>query len=296
VPIKDRSSYVWLSRGRLDVEDGAFVMVDGEGVRMQSPVGALTCIFLEPGSVVTHAAIVLAARVGTLLVWTGEGGVRFYAVGQPGGTRAERLMHQAKLAMDADLRLAVVRKMYLLRFGEEPPARRSLDQLRGIEAARVKRSYEILASEHRVKWQRRSYDLASPEASDMPNKCLSAANSCLYGVCEAAILAAGYAPSIGFLHFGKPKSFVYDIGDIVKFDTVTPIAFRVAAQSPSEPERAVRLACRDVFRSSRLLKRLVPLIEDVLTVGGISPPSAPADSLPIAFEDGEASGDVGHRS
>jgi len=90
VPIKDRSSYVWLSRGRLDVEDGAFVMVDGEGVRMQSPVGALTCIFLEPGSVVTHAAIVLAARVGTLLVWTGEGGVRFYAVGQPGGTRAER--------------------------------------------------------------------------------------------------------------------------------------------------------------------------------------------------------------
>ncbi|POZ40390.1 subtype I-E CRISPR-associated endonuclease Cas1, partial [Salmonella enterica] len=33
------------------------------------------------------------------------------------------------------------------------------------------------------------------------------------------ILAAGYAPAIGFVHTGKPLSFVYDIADIIKFET-----------------------------------------------------------------------------
>jgi hypothetical protein len=47
-----------------------------------------------------------------------------------------------------------------------------------------------------------------------------------------AVLAAGYAPAIGFLHTGKPQSFVYDIADILKFETVVPEAFRVAAAPP----------------------------------------------------------------
>jgi len=54
-----------------------------------------------------------------------------------------------------------------------------------------------------------------------PHLCLSAATACLYGITEAAVLAAGYAPAVGFTHTGKPLSFVYDIADIVKFDTVS---------------------------------------------------------------------------
>ena len=45
---------------------------------------------LEPGSRVSHAAVTLAGRVGCLLVWVGEAGVRLYAAGQPGGARADR--------------------------------------------------------------------------------------------------------------------------------------------------------------------------------------------------------------
>jgi len=298
IPIKDRSSYAWVQRGRLDVEDGAFVVADESGTRTQIPVGALTCLFLGPGSVVTHAAVKLAAQVGCLLIWAGEGGVRFYAAGQPGGARSERLLHQARLALDEGLRLAVVRKMYVLRFKEEAPLKRSLDQLRGIEAARVKETYAILARRHGVTWKGRSYDPKDGRnlGDDLPNVCLSAANACLYGICEAAILAAGYAPAIGFLHVGKPKSFVYDVGDIVKFETVAPVAFKVAASNPDHPERAVRHACRDVFREARLMRRLVPMIEDVLTVEGVPPPPAPEGALPVAFEDEEATGDAGHRS
>ena len=76
---------------------------------------------LEPGTRVSHRAAALAARVGTLLVWVGEAGVRLYSSGQPGGARADRLLYQAKLALDENLRLKVVRRMYALRFGEEPP-------------------------------------------------------------------------------------------------------------------------------------------------------------------------------
>lgn len=71
---------------------------------------------LEPGTRVSHAAVHLAATVGTLLVWVGEAGVRVYSSGQPGGARADKLLYQAKLALTEDLRLKVVRKMYELRF------------------------------------------------------------------------------------------------------------------------------------------------------------------------------------
>lgn len=154
IAIKERSSMLALAYGRLDVEDGALVLVDVNGVRTQIPVGGLACIMLEPGTTVTHAAIALAADCGTLLLWIGEGGVRLYSAGQPGGARADRLLYQARLALDPALRLKVVRAMYALRFGEEPPSRRSVEQLRGIEGARVREMYKQLAARYRLKWGR----------------------------------------------------------------------------------------------------------------------------------------------
>jgi CRISPR-associated protein Cas1 len=296
LPIKDRSSILFLQYGQVDVIDGAFVLVDEKGVRLVIPIGAIACLMLEPGTRVSHAAVVLAARVGTLLIWVGEGGVRLYAAGQPGGARTDRLLYQAKLALDDELRLKVVRKMYAIRFGEEPPQRRSIEQLRGIEGARVRETYKQLAAQHGVKWQGRNYDHTDWETADIPNRCLSAATACLYGITEAAILAAGYAPAIGFLHTGKPQSFVYDMADVLKFETVVPVAFRVAAKPGTDPVRATRLACRDMFRESRVLRRLIPLIEEVLAAGGVQPPPSPPEAMPPAIPLPETLGDVGHRS
>jgi CRISPR/Cas system-associated endonuclease Cas1 len=85
------------------------------------PVGGVSCLMLKPGTRVSHAAVALASRVGCLLVWVGEAGVRLNSAGQPGGARADRLLYQAKLALDVAARLKVVRKMYELRFKERPP-------------------------------------------------------------------------------------------------------------------------------------------------------------------------------
>ena len=296
IPIKDRLSVLYIEKGQLDVLDGAFVVVDKTGIRTHIPIGGVVCLMLEPGTRVSHAACALSARVGTLLVWIGEAGVRLYSAGQPGGARADRLLYQAKLALDPDLRLKVVRHMYALRYGEDPPQRRSVEQLRGIEGARVREMYKRIASKYGVEWKARNYDTASWDVADIPNRCLSAATSCLYGVSEAAVLAAGYAPAIGFIHTGKPLSFVYDVADVYKFDTVVPVAFRVASQKGANPEQQVRLACRDIFRESRLLARIVPGIEEMLAAGGIEPPEPPEDSVAPAIPNPESIGDAGHRS
>jgi len=301
IAIKERMSVIFIEKGEIDVVDGAFVVVDAQGFRVRPvlthiPVGGVVCIMLEPGTRVSHRAAALAARVGTLLVWVGEAGVRLYSAGQPGGARSDRLLYQAKLALDETLRLKVVRKMYAIRFGETPPERRSVDQLRGIEGVRVRQTYQILAKQFGVTWTGRSYDPEAWSDSDLPNRCLSAATACLYGVTEAAILAAGYAPAIGFIHTGKPLSFVYDIADVYKFETVVPAAFKVAATGDKNPERAVRLTCRDIFRKTRLLERIIPDIEDILAAGEIARPDPSPLAVGPAIPNKETIGDVGHRS
>jgi CRISPR-associated protein Cas1 len=296
IAMKERLSILYIEKGNLDVLDGAFVVVDVTGVRTHIPVGGVACLMLEPGTRISHAAVALAARVGTLLVWIGEAGVRLYASGQPGGARSDRLLYQAQLALDPELRLKVVRKMYRLRFGEEPPARRSVDQLRGIEGARVREMYKLIARKYGVEWKTRNYDTEEWGKGDLPNRCLSAATSCLYGVTEAAVLAAGYAPAVGFIHTGKPLSFVYDVADLFKFETVVPVAFRTAARRATNAEQQVRLACRDCFRETKLLGRIIPTIEEVLAAGEIKPPEPPEDAVLPVIPNPESIGDASHRT
>ncbi|MEL6425863.1 MAG: type I-E CRISPR-associated endonuclease Cas1e [Pseudomonadota bacterium] len=301
IPLKDRASLVFVERAQLDVADGAFVAINSDGTRSHIPVGGLAGLMLEPGARISHAAIALAARTGTLVTWVGEGGVRLYSAGQPGGARSDKLLWQASIALEPAARLRVVRAMYTRRFREIAPQRRSIDQLRGIEGVRVREAYGLLAQKYGVTWTRRKYDVANWEAADVPNRCLSAATACLHGLTEAAVLAAGYAPAIGFLHTGKPLSFVYDIADLYKLETVVPEAFRIAGQAAKggldmPPERAVRLACRDAFRRTGLLSKIIPEIEKMLSAGELPRPDPPVESMDPAFADPAPSGEEGQRS
>lgn len=296
IPIKDRVSMVFVEYGQLDVKDGAFVVIDKTGIRTHIPIGSVACILLESGTRISHAAVRLASTVGTLIVWVGEAGVRLYASGQPGGARSDRLLYQAKLALDDDLRLKVVRKMYEMRFNEPPPKKRSVEQLRGIEGARVRATYKLFAKQYGIEWHGRKYDVKDWDKGDIINRCLSSATSCLYGITEAAVLAAGYAPAVGFIHTGKPLSFVYDIADLFKFDSVVPLAFKVASRRPSSPDKVVRHECRELFRSTKILKKLIPSIEEVLSAGGVDPPERPKESVPPAIPIPENIGEKGHRT
>ena len=83
-----------------------------------------------------------------------------------------------------------------------------------------------------------NYDPTNWGTANVVNRCLSAATSALYGITEAAILAAGYAPAIGFLHSGKPQSFVYDIADVWR--TTDPPRSTLDAFTAAFKEHAIR--------------------------------------------------------
>ena len=89
---------------------------------------------------------------------------------------------------------------------------------------------------------------------------------------------------------------MYDIADIFKFETVVPLAFKIAAREPSQPDREVRIACRDAFREHKTLAKIIPIIDEVLKAGEIELPKMPEESIPPAIPEAEGLGEAGHRS
>lgn len=253
----DRVSIIYADRGTLEREGHSLVLRQADTDTV-IPVGMVSAILIGPGVAITHAAVALCALEGTLLVWAGEHGVRVYSAGNPRG-HADRLVAQASLFADPVSRLRVAGRVFRLMFDENPPLRRSIEQLRGIEGGRVKSIYRDLALKYEVKWDGRQNDLSQPV-----NAALAGVNAALYGVCEAAILALGYSPSIGFVHTGAERSFVFDVADTVKFSTVAPLAFRLAREGLHDMERRSRTAARDLFVAESLAARIVTNIEALL--------------------------------
>lgn len=254
---RDSLSFLYAEHVRIDRHESAIALHDVDGMT-PVPAAALAVLMLGPGSSISHAAVSVLAENNCLVIWCGEENVRFYACGMGGTRSAQRLIHQAALASGEETRLQVVRRMYCMRFVEDLPEGVNVEQLRGMEGSRVRTAYAKASEESGVPWSGRSYDRGNWKSADPVNRALSAANSCLYGLCHAAILSAGYSAALGFIHTGKQLSFVYDIADLYKVDLTIPLAFRIAAEAPPEIERAVRLACRDAFREMRLVERIIP--------------------------------------
>jgi CRISPR-associated protein Cas1 len=182
------------------------------------------------------------------------------------------------LCSDPGLKMQIVMRMYRMRFKEPLPEGLTLQQIRGKEGIRVREAYAKASLETGVPWSGRSYRRDSWNDTDPVNRALSAANSCLYGICHAAIVSLGYSPALGFIHTGKQLSFVYDIADLYKVETTVPVAFRAAACGSSGIEREVRIICRDMFRETRLLERIADDIETVLALNGLTGVNADFDS------------------
>lgn len=261
--VRDGWSHLYVEHCRIDREDKAVALHDARG-KVAVPVANLALLMLGPGVSITHAAVLTLAENGCLTAWCGEEGVRFYASGAGETRGAANLLHQARAWADPVLRMSVVRRLYERRFAETLDPELTLQQIRGMEGARVRDAYAKASRETGVPWEGRSYRRDDWNRADPINRALSAANSCLYGVCHAAIVSAGYSTALGFIHTGKMLSFVYDIADLYKTGITIPAAFTAAAEGAADIERRVRVACRGMFSSTRLLERIVPDIGRVL--------------------------------
>lgn len=278
--LRDSLSYLYVEHAVIERQDGAVLFLQETG-RTAVPAASLSLLLLGPGTSVTHAAIGLLAESGCSILWIGEDMQKFYAQGLGETRRAYHLLRQAEMVSDSDKRMKVVIKMYAMRFGYELPTDLSLEQIRGMEGARVRTAYAELSRKFGISWQGRRYDRGSWSNTDPVNRALSAANAVLNGICHAAIVSGGYSPALGFLHTGKQLSFVYDIADLYKTEITVPIAFQIAAEGPHDIETRARTACRETFREQKLLERILPDIDRLLDISekdewaGDSDPACP---------------------
>jgi CRISPR-associated protein Cas1 len=265
--VRDSWTYLYAERCVVEQDDKAIALFDDTG-KTPVPCASLSLLMLGPGTKITHAAIRTLAENGCLVAWTGEQAVRFYAQGMGETRSSANLLRQALLHADAVQRIKVVRRMYELRFPDPLDPALTLQQIRGKEGIRVRETYARWSRETGVKWDGRAYKQSDWKRATPINRALSAANSCLYGVAHAAIIAAGYSPALGFIHTGKMLSFVYDVADLYKAEITIPAAFRCTAVGENKLESRVRHICRDLIRELRMLARVVEDLEKIFDVSG----------------------------
>jgi CRISP-associated protein Cas1 len=285
VPHADRHGLLWLERGELCVINGCVHFVAGTESLMSCvdpiPHQAVSMILLGPGSSVTHDALRLLARHGTLLAAVGADGVRCYTAPPQLPDRSDVARRQAELWGNPRRRISVARHMYALRLGEVLP-HRDIETLRGIEGARVKTLYRLSAERYGVPWSSRHYDRANPGAADIPNQAINHAATAVAAAATIAVQALAAIPQVGFIHEDSGQSFVLDIADLYRDAITVSIAFTAARRAldgaPESIDRLVRREAATVFRQQALIPTMIDSIKAVLRMENTDAASRGSDA------------------
>ncbi|MFD5868543.1 type I-E CRISPR-associated endonuclease Cas1e [Corynebacterium sp. NPDC060344] len=254
--VENRISFLYAERAVINRDNNALTIADQRGTA-HVPATTLAALLLGPGTRITYAAMALLGDAGVSVVWTGEKGVRYYAHGRPPAKTSRNAEAQAAIVSHQRRRLACARDMYGMRFHGEDVSSATMAQLRGREGARMKRIYSEQAERVGIPWSRRNYDPNDFDSGDPINRSLTAANAALYGVTHAVITALGFIPSLGVVHNGTDRAFVYDIADLYKAEISIPAAFDAVVDSDADAVSSVRRRVRELVVTSRLMERMV---------------------------------------
>lgn len=269
VPHGDRAGLLYLARGALTARDGTLAFLQGEQTVADAlapgdygiPLQGVSMILLGPGSTVSHDALRLLAHARTALAAVGEDGVRLYTAPPLIPDRSGLARVQARLWADDDLRVMLARRMYAWRLGEVLP-HRTLDVLRGIEGARMKETYRLLARQIGVEWRGRRYDRASPQAADLPNQALNHVASAVEAAAAIAVAATATIPQLGFIHEDPGQSFVLDIADLYRDSVTIPCAFRAAKRAAELQEVNIERMSRRLAGEALAREQVIPAMID----------------------------------
>lgn len=263
--LKDRYPYVYLERGRLEVDDSSVKWIDSEGAVVRIPCATLSSLLLGPGTSVTHEAIKVLAASNCFVSWVGEDAMIYYAIGQSPVSNSQNMRHQAELSASPRKALEVARRLFGQRFPPEELEGKTLKEMMGLEGRRTRDLYDAKAAKYGVGWKGRSYVPGKFSLSDVTNRILTATNAALYGIVSAAIHSLGYSPHLGFIHSGSPLPFVYDIADLYKEALCIDMAFRMTLELGGNYDRGrVSAEFRNHVLDEKLLERIAPDIAMVL--------------------------------
>ena len=223
--VKDKYPFIYLERGRLEIDDSSIKWIDAEGNVVPLPVATLNALLLGPGTTITHDAVKTATAANCSVCWVGEDSLLFYAAGFLPTADTRNLKFQIEVAADAAKSLAAARRMFARRFPDADLEGKTLKEMMGMEGHRVRALYQRKAEEYQVGWKGRKFVPGKFETSDTVNQILTASNAALYGILCSAVHSMGYSPHIGFIHSGSPLPFIYDLADLYKEHLCIDLAF-----------------------------------------------------------------------
>jgi CRISPR-associated protein Cas1 len=223
--VKDKYPFLYLERGRLEIDGSSVKWVDSDGNVVAIPVATINTLLLGPGTSVTHDAVKTATAANCSIAWVGEDSLIFYAAGFLPTADTRNLKQQIELASNPAKALQVARAMYRYRFPDADLKDKSLKEMMGMEGHRIRSLYQQKAEQYGVGWKGRSYIPGKFELSDMTNRVLTASNAALYGILCSVVHSMGYLPHIGFIHSGSPLPFVFDLADLYKEHYSIDLAF-----------------------------------------------------------------------
>ena len=216
------------------------------------------------------------ARHGTALVAVGEDGVRCYTAPPLMPDTSEVARRQMRAWGDpTGSRITIARKMYALRLGEVLP-HQSLDALRGVEGARMKRSYRNLAQRYGVPWHGRRYDRNNPLTADIPNQAINHASVAVTSAAVIAVISVGAIPQLGFIHEHSGDAFALDIADLFRDTILLPAALKSAKAVIEDPtldiERHTRRTTGEMLRTENVIPKMIDRIK--VLFDGVEPRKA----------------------
>lgn len=263
--VKDRYPYLYLERGRLEVDDSSVKWIDCDGAVLPLPIGTVNCLLLGPGTTVTHEAIKVASASNCGISWVGEDSMLFFASGITPTSNTRNFLKQVQAAADSEKSLQVAKRMFARRFPGVDLRGKTLQEMMGMEGTRVRMLYARKASQYAVRWKGRRFTPGRIEDSDTPNRILTAANAALYGILCSSVHAMGFSPHIGFIHSGSPLPFIYDMADLYKENLCIDLAFSMTAELNGQYDRQrVAVAFRQRVLDSKLLESIGGDIEEML--------------------------------
>lgn len=262
----DQLSYCYMEMARIVQDDtGVAARIDTEqGPRVcYLPTAAIASLLLGPGTSITRDAIITLTRHGTHVSFVGSGGIRCHNT-MTGASDTRLLLKLAAIVSDPEQHLAAAQLLYRKRFPMSLPKGVTLQQLRGLEGTRMRALYQEHAKRRHIKFKRQ-YTPGDFSASDAVNQALTAGNTALYGIVNAALASLGIHPGLGIVHTGHAQSLTYDIADLYKADITIPLAFDLS--DSSNPERDVRRQLRNRLTLLKLLPRIVADIYELCGEG-----------------------------
>lgn len=223
--VKDKYPFLYLERGRLEIDDSSIKWIDSTNNVVPLPVATLNALLLGPGTTVTHDAVRTATAANCAICWVGEDSLLFYAAGFLPTADTRNLKKQIELSADPKKSIEVARRMFARRFPDADLKEKSLQEMMGMEGNRVRALYLQKAEQYQVGWRGRSFTPGKFATSDLTNQILTSTNAALYGILCSAVHSMGYSPHIGFIHSGSPLPFVYDLADLYKAELCIDMAF-----------------------------------------------------------------------